>query len=140
VQVVRASHLVLSSLIPVSYLLASAIWSISTLGWIATRLRSPCLGQWYIYILLATTFWAFQGVTAAELFLAFLPLSVSIGVCLYTICGGPIVNPPTCKRCARGQDGYERPTSIAVPPIQDPYSRKSALEVSRQDLEIIVKG
>ena len=98
------------------------------------------MGYWYFYIPLATVFWSLQGLTAAELFLAFLPLSVSIGICLYTICGGPITDPQTCKRYGKGQDRYERLASIAVLPIRHACFRKPTLDVSHEDLERNVKG
>lgn len=139
-QVVKASYLVPSGLILVSYFLMTGIWAVSSLGWIATHLRSPHLGYLYFYILLATTFWSLQGLNAGELFLAFLPLSVCIGICLYSICGGPIIDHPAYKRCVNGQNRYERLTSIAIPPIQGPYPRKPALDASHNDLERNVKG
>lgn len=138
-QVAKTSHLVPFDFILVSYLLTSAIWSISTVGWKITRLQSPWVGYGYLYILLGTAFWSLQGLTPAELFLAFLPLSVSIGICLYTICSGPVIDPPTCKRCATGQDRHEWLTSTALLPIRHPYFGKPPLDVSHKDLEMNVK-
>lgn len=133
-QVVRSSRLVQQSSIIAVYLLSCALYSISTIAWFVLRLQKSSMYCWYIFGLAAAIFWTLLGVTPAELFLVFLPLSVSIAVCLQTICVGPIVNPPAGKICVEG-NCIGRLTSIAKGPIQAQYFRKPTLEHSNEDLE-----
>jgi len=103
-QIIRSCRLAERSFIIALYLLFSAIYSTSTIAWFATRLQKISLYRWYIYTLAIIIFWALLGVTHAELFLFFLPLSISIGICLYSICSRLFVIPPSDKRCGEDQD------------------------------------
>jgi len=107
-QIIRSCRLAERSFIIALYLLFSAIYSTSTIAWFATRLQKISLYRWYIYTLAIIIFWALLGVTHAELFLFFLPLSISIGICLYSICSRLFVIPPSDKRCGEDQDWHEK--------------------------------
>jgi len=136
-QLVKSCRLTERSFIIALYLLSSASYSTSTMAWFATQLQKISLCYWYIYGLVIILFCALLGVTPAEIFLVFLPLSVSVGICLYTICGGPIVNLPSFKRCAEGQNQCERVISIDRP--RTPVSESRPWKFDK-DLEMNIIG
>jgi hypothetical protein len=138
-QVAGSFRLVQQSSIIAIYLISCALYSISTIAWFIAMLRKSSMYYWYIFGLAATIFWTLLGITPVELFLVFLPLSVSIGICVQTICGGPLVNPP-CKVGVKCQNGSGKLALIPVRPIQNRHSCKTTLEQYHKDLERNLKG
>jgi len=84
-QIIRLSRIILQSSIMAIFLFSCVLYTTATITWFAIRFQEPSVNYWYIFGLLTTIFWALLGVTPAELFLVFLPLSISIGICVQTV-------------------------------------------------------
>jgi hypothetical protein len=123
-----------------AYLLSCALYSASTIAWFVLRLKKASINYWYFFGLIATIFWALLGVTPTELFLAFLPLSVSIGICIHTISGESVANLMGCKDSAKGLGRHI--VGPALVPVRSLEYRpwKQTMGQDQQDLEQNLKG
>jgi hypothetical protein len=112
-QVVKASHLVPQGLLLAAFIIASATFSLSTIAWFSTKVQKTSMHYWCIFGILITIFWALLGVTPSELFLAFLPVSISTNVCFYTFWARASGNPLSCKKLGKAEDQCDKSNSIA---------------------------
>jgi hypothetical protein len=139
-QIYRSSRIIQQSSIMAICLFSCALYTTVTIAWFAIRLQKSSVNYWYILGLVTTIFWALLGVTPAELFLVFLPLSVSIGICIQTVWDRRFKNPSACRICVRGKGRHGKRFILPVRPTQHQYSYKPTLEPSHVDLEMNLKG